>query len=91
MYVCIYLGKENELRVKEQSEIVQINQNVKKGKFEVILGLIGNVTIPWCSWRKRGITRYICVCVCVYVCIYVCVSVCVSIVIYLILESYKLA
>ena len=32
--------------VKEQSEIVQINQNVKKGKFEFILGLIGDVTIP---------------------------------------------
>jgi len=78
------------MRVKEQSEIVQINQNVKKGKFEVILGLIGDVTIPWCSWKKeeeQGIS--VCVCMCVYICVCVCIYVYVCIVIYLILESYK--
>ena len=54
--------------VKEQSEIVQINQNDKKGKFEVISSLIGDGTIPWCSWRKRR-TKYFCLYVCVYVCL----------------------
>ena len=47
------------MRVKEQSENVQINQNVKKGKFEVISSLIEDVTIPWCSWRTRGRTKYV--------------------------------
>jgi len=53
--------KENELRVKEHFE------NVKKGKSEVISSLTGEVTIPWCSWRKRGKTKYLYVCVCLYV------------------------